>query len=67
MLENRESRGDRRVNIAGNTLAKEKIFIPVTERIVKSSAKPSNLNWKNLRLKKGKWKSVFPSLKAKIA
>ena len=40
MLENRESRGERRVNIAEHRLAKEKILIPVTGAIVKSCAKP---------------------------
>ena len=45
MLENRESRGDRRVIIAGNTrLPRKKILIPVTQAIVKSSSKPSGLN-----------------------
>ena len=44
-------------------LAKEKILIPLTEDLMKSSAKPSYLNWKNLRRKEGKSKSKFPIAK----
>ena len=54
MLENPESRGDRRVKIAWNTGLQRKKLIPVTEAIVKSCAKPTDLNRKILKANKEK-------------
>ena len=64
MLEYCESIGDCREHM----LAKEKKLIPVTEAIVKSCAKPSDLNRKNLGPKEGKKGNQYSvALKTKIA
>ena len=64
MMDNRLSRGGSHgKGCKEHRLAKEKILIPVTEDLMKSSAKPSYFNWKNLRRKEGKRKSLFPVAK----